>query len=86
LSYRSDGRAWNDVRVALGSVAAVPLRATATEAVLEGHWPGESVADEAARVLAGEISPIDDVRSTAGYRRSVSARVLHRLLREEGGW
>jgi CO/xanthine dehydrogenase FAD-binding subunit len=44
------------------------------------------VADEAARVLAGEISPIDDVRSTAGYRRSVSARVLHRLLREEGGW
>ena len=33
-----------------------------------------------------EISPIDDVRSTADYRRSVSARVLHRLLREEGGW
>ena len=85
LSYRSDGRAWSDVRVALGSVAATPLRATATEAVLEGHWPGERVADEAARVLADEISPIDDVRSTSDYRRSVSARVLHRLLREEGG-
>ena len=41
---------------------------------------------EAARVLAEEIKPIDDVRSTADYRRSVSARVLHRLLRQEGGW
>ena len=33
-----------------------------------------------------DITPIDDVRSTAAYRRSVSARILHRLLREEGGW
>ena len=65
LSYRSDGRAWSDVRVALGSVAATPLRATATEAVHEGHWPGERVADEAARVLADEISPIDDVLTTS---------------------
>jgi CO/xanthine dehydrogenase FAD-binding subunit len=44
------------------------------------------VADHAASVLASEIEPIDDVRSTADYRRTVSARVLHRLLREEGGW
>jgi CO/xanthine dehydrogenase FAD-binding subunit len=37
-------------------------------------------------LLAGEIQPIDDVRSTADYRRAVAARVLHRLLREAGGW
>ena len=86
LSYRADGNAWRDIRVALGSVAPTPVRASATEAALEGHWPSEVVAGEAARVLAEEISPIDDVRSTADYRRSVSARVLHRLLREEGGW
>lgn len=41
---------------------------------------------EPAVSLAGEISPIDDVRSSADYRRAVAARVLHRLLREEGGW
>ena len=58
----------------LGSVAATPIRATATEAVLEGTRAGEAVADEAARVLAEEITPIDDVRSTADYRRSVSGR------------
>jgi xanthine dehydrogenase small subunit len=86
LSYRDDDGTWRDVRVALGSVAPTTIRATQTEAVLEGTRPAESVANEAARVLAEEISPIDDVRSTADYRRSVSARVLHRLLREEGGW
>jgi CO/xanthine dehydrogenase FAD-binding subunit len=86
LSYRDDGPAWHDVRVALGSVAATPMRAVRTEAVLEGSRPRELVADEAAAVLADEIEPIDDVRSTAAYRRSVSGRVLHRLLREEGGW
>jgi xanthine dehydrogenase small subunit len=86
LSFRDDDGTWRDVRVALGSVAATTIRAVQTEAVLEGTRPGKAVADEAARVLASEISPIDDVRSTAGYRRSVSARVLHRLLRQEGGW
>ena len=86
LSYRDDGPAWTEVRLALGSVAPTPIRAGRTEAVLEGAAPREAVADEAAAVLAEEITPIDDVRSTAAYRRSVSGRILHRLLREEGGW
>jgi len=86
LSYRDDGSAWTEVRLALGSVAPTPIRAGRTEAVLEGAAPREAVADEAAAVLAEEITPIDDVRSTAAYRRSVSGRILHRLLREEGGW
>jgi CO/xanthine dehydrogenase FAD-binding subunit len=86
LSYREDGSTWTEVRLALGSVAPTPIRAKRTEAVLDGASPREAVANEAAAVLAAEIAPIDDVRSTAAYRRSVSARVLHRLLREEGGW
>jgi len=86
LSYREDGPVWGDVRLALGSVAPTTIRARETEAVLEGVASRESVADEAANVLAEELRPIDDVRSTADYRRSVSARILHRLLREEGGW
>lgn len=86
LSYRLEDGAWRDVRLALGSVAPTTIRAAGAEAVLEGASPSESVADAAASALASEIAPIDDVRSSAGYRRSVSARVLHRLLREEGGW
>ncbi len=56
------------------------------EAVLEGHPPTPETADRAAETLAGELHPIDDVRSTAEYRRVVAARVLHRLIREAGGW
>jgi xanthine dehydrogenase small subunit len=77
---------WQNVRVALGSVAATPIRARATELVLEGARPTPEVADLAAETMAGELQPIDDVRSTAAYRRMVSARILHRLLRDAGGW
>ena len=80
-----DGR-WSDVRLALGSVAPTPIRAAATEGVLEGAAPTPAVADQAADTLAAELRPIDDVRSTAEYRRVVAARVLHRLIREAGGW
>jgi len=81
----ADG-AWRDVHLALGSVAPTPIRAPATEAALEGAAPSEAIADRAASTLAGELSPIDDVRSSADYRRAVAARVLHRLIRDEGGW
>jgi xanthine dehydrogenase small subunit len=87
LAWLDTGTAgWGDVRVALGSVAATPVRAKATEAVLEGVRPTPEVADLAAETLAGELKPIDDVRSTAEYRRLVAARVLHRLVRDAGGW
>jgi CO/xanthine dehydrogenase FAD-binding subunit len=80
------GAPWMDVRLALGSVAPTPIRASATEAVLEGRPPVPETADLAAETLAGELAPIDDVRSTAVYRRLVAARVLHRLVRDAGGW
>jgi CO/xanthine dehydrogenase FAD-binding subunit len=88
LSYRTatTGGSWTDVHLALGSVAPTPIRAGATEAVLEGRAPTSETADLAAETLAGELHPIDDVRSTAEYRRVVAARVLHRLIREAGGW
>jgi xanthine dehydrogenase small subunit len=87
LAWRGDGSApWGEVRLALGSVAPTPVRAANTEAVLEGSTPTQETADRAASVLTGELQPIHDVRSTAGYRRAVAGRVLHRLIRDEGGW
>jgi xanthine dehydrogenase small subunit len=90
LAWREDAgpraATWSDVRVALGSVADRPIRARATEAVLEGAPPTPETADAAAESLAAEIHPIDDVRSTADYRRVVSARALHRMIRDAGGW
>jgi CO/xanthine dehydrogenase FAD-binding subunit len=85
-AWREDGGVWRDVRLALGSVAATPIRAAETEGVLEGAAPRRTTADHAAATLRAELQPIDDVRSTAEYRRAVAARVLHRLLRDAGGW
>jgi len=59
-------------RVALGSVAPTVVRLTKTEAVLAA---GGSL-EEAQAALQTEIDPIDDIRSTAAYRRRVSANLL----------
>jgi len=88
LAWRDGGEttAWRSVRLGLGSVAATPIRARITEAMLEGRLPTPETADLAAETLAGELHPIDDVRSTAEYRRVVASRILHRMIREVGGW
>ncbi len=63
-------------RIALGSVAPTVVRAGRTEAALAA---GASV-EEAQRLLMDEIVPIDDIRSTATYRRRVAANLLARML------
>ena len=73
---------WSDVRIALGSMAATTVRARRAEAALDGSQPTRESADAAAEALMSELSPIDDVRSTADYRRTVAGRVLHRLIRD----
>ena len=69
-----------DVRVALGSVAPVPLRCTRTEDVLRGTALGDTAIADAVRALEGELSPIDDMRSTAKYRRRVAGNLLASFL------
>jgi xanthine dehydrogenase small subunit len=59
-------------RIAIGSVAPTVVRLPSTEAALAA---GASI-DDAQRVLLDEIAPIDDVRSTAEYRRRVAANLL----------
>jgi CO/xanthine dehydrogenase FAD-binding subunit len=68
-------RGSRDVRLAVGSVAPTVRRLTQTERALSS---GASLA-EAARVLVEEIAPIDDVRSTAEYRRRVTPNLLGRF-------
>ena len=62
-------------RFALGSVAPTVVRARDTERALAG---GATI-DEAAEILAEEIAPIDDVRSTAAYRTRVAVNLLRRF-------
>src|SRR6058998_3427936 len=67
-------------RIAIGSVAEVPLRARRAEAALE-----RGDVEVAIAAVAGDIRPIDDVRSTADYRRAVTQNVLRELLGAPGG-
>jgi CO/xanthine dehydrogenase FAD-binding subunit len=62
-------------RLAFGSVAPTVMRAARAEAAL---FAGESM-PAVQRILADEIAPIDDIRSTAAYRRRVAANLLARF-------
>jgi CO/xanthine dehydrogenase FAD-binding subunit len=66
-------------RIAIGSVAPTVVRLPRTEAALAS---GASIRD-AQRILTDEIIPIDDVRSSAEYRRRVAANLLASFWRED---
>ncbi len=69
-------------RIGLGGVAATPVRARATEETLTDRpWDADTVR-EAAAVLAGEGTPLDDHRSSAAYRSAMLGQALHRLFAE----
>ena len=65
-----------DLRIALGSVAPTVLRALETEKILRGQKPTPALVHAAEQVLAREIAPIDDIRSTAHYRIRVAQNLL----------
>ena len=68
-------------RIGLGGVAATPLRARATEALLAGRpWSLETVR-EAASVLGSEGSPMSDHRASAEYRSLMLNTALLKLYR-----
>ena len=72
-------------RIGLGGVAATPLRATATEALLEGRpWTLETV-HAAAETLAAEGTPMDDHRASAKYRTAMLRSSLERFYAEQLG-
>src|SRR5262245_7493263 len=77
---RLSGNRLDDVRLAFGSVAPIPLRCLKTEDKLRGHQIDQSLIDEATAELSLEITPIDDIRSTQNYRLRVSQNLLTDFL------
>jgi carbon-monoxide dehydrogenase medium subunit len=69
-----------EARIALGSVAPTPIRAQAAEELLRGQKLTQDLFAEAARLSAAATRPIDDVRSTAAYRRRMAEVLVGRLL------
>ena len=67
-------------RIALGSVAPFVTRAAGAEAMLEGESLTPERIEAAARTAMEEVSPIDDVRASAGYRSHCVHALTRRLL------
>lgn len=74
-----DGRI-ADVAVALGGVAPVPLLASRAAGCLRGRPLDPTSLHEAMAALDEEITPIDDVRGSARYKRALAHRLLVALL------
>jgi CO/xanthine dehydrogenase FAD-binding subunit len=69
-----------DVRIALGSVGPTVLHAVRAEEFLRGLRLGSVDLRAAQDALSAEIVPIDDMRSTARYRRHVARNLLAEFL------
>jgi len=69
-----------EVRISLGAVGPIPLRATRAEAVLQGQQPSAALLAEASRVAAEEARPISDVRCSAAYRKDMVEVLSKRCL------
>ncbi len=81
IGLARDGRC-SFVRIALGAVAPIPMRATKAEAALEGKNPTSELIARAAQVARGEVQPITDLRASADYRRELAEVLVRRALRE----
>jgi len=79
----NDGRI-DEISIAVGSVAPTVVRAHQTENLLTGAVITNALMDDARKMIAQEIAPITDLRSTEHYRRTVTGNVLMKFLRQLG--
>lgn len=80
LTARVDEGILGQLRLAAGSVAPTPIRLRAAEEAAAGQPVTPATAERVAEAAAAAVSPIDDVRSTADYRRFTLERVVRRLI------
>lgn len=72
-------------RIALGAVAATPLRARRAEAALIGERPSEALWARAGELAMDESRPISNVRASAAYRREMVGVLTRRALQRACG-
>ena len=81
---RRGGGVVEDIRIALGSVAPVPIRLVETERLLLGKSMDSSLLASAKKTAIAELRPIDDIRSTARYRSAVVGNLVTEFLQKLG--
>ena len=79
------GSVIDDVRIALGSVAPVPLRLTELERIAKGKPVEPELVQWTRKMTSAAIQPIDDIRSTARYRSAVAGNLVAEFLQQLRG-
>ena len=77
-----DGKICKEARLAMGAVSRTHVRLRKAEKILKGVEITEDILEKVAEVVPAEISPIDDVRSTAEYRRQVAGVLIKRAIKD----
>lgn len=74
--WRAEQGRMRDVRLVFGSMGPRPVRVTKAEQILEGAVPEEKLFHAAARICREAVTPIDDVRASASYRRRLAGGLV----------
>jgi aerobic carbon-monoxide dehydrogenase medium subunit len=80
VSLEDGGRVCRDVKIALGAVASAPIRAYSAEDMLRGQTITPGLIEAAAQEAQNRATPIDDVRATAMYRKTIVGVLAQRTL------
>ena len=71
-----------EIKIALGAVAPVPMRAKKAEGILRGNLLDDDLIENAAKMASEESNPIDDIRSSAEYRREIVRVLIKRTIKQ----
>lgn len=82
VALNADKSVVEDVRISLGAVAPIPMRAVKAEALLKGQAPSSDCVEQAAESCSRECQPIDDLRASASYRRYVIGALARKTINE----
>lgn len=77
---RVENQTVQEIQIGIASVAATPLRASLLEKAIQGQSFHEILKGQAVGDFVQMLTPMDDIRSTAKYRKTVLERVLEHLI------
>ncbi len=80
VSLQMDGDVCTNARVAMGCVAPTLVRLPKVEDILKGATITDDLLKEISTLVASEINPIDDIRSSADYRLKVAGILVKRVI------
>lgn len=82
LKKRERSNEIEDIRIAVGSVAPIPLRLEKVEVFLKGKTINQEILKDALKMIDEQIKPISDVRSSESYRRMVIGSLFQDAFKE----